>query len=75
MNNRINPTLFSPAALNLVKRLPSSTDPCGEITGRGPIATRSRPRTGRLSGGDAAFDFRPLLRAALHSAARLRRGR
>ena len=31
-NNRINPALFSPAALNLVKRLPSTTDPCGQIT-------------------------------------------
>ena len=32
VNNRIDPTLFSPAAVNLAKRLPSSTDPCGEIT-------------------------------------------
>ena len=31
-NNQISPALFSPAALNLVKRLPSSTDPCGQIT-------------------------------------------
>ena len=32
VNNRIDPSLFSPAAVNLAKRLPSSTDPCGEIT-------------------------------------------
>jgi hypothetical protein len=31
-NNRIDPARFSPAALNLVKRLPSTTDPCGQIT-------------------------------------------
>ena len=32
VNNRINPALYSKAALNLAKRLPSSTDPCGQIT-------------------------------------------
>ena len=32
VNNQINPALFSPAALNFAKRLPSSTDPCGQIT-------------------------------------------
>jgi carboxypeptidase family protein len=32
VNNRIDPARFSPAALNLVKRLPSTTDPCGQIT-------------------------------------------
>ncbi|MBI3050772.1 MAG: TonB-dependent receptor [Acidobacteria bacterium] len=32
VNNRINPALFSPAALNLARRLPSTTDPCGQIT-------------------------------------------
>ena len=30
--NRIDPARFSPAALNITKRLPSTTDPCGEIT-------------------------------------------
>jgi hypothetical protein len=30
-NNRIDPSRFSRAALNLVKRLPSTTDPCGQI--------------------------------------------
>jgi Carboxypeptidase regulatory-like domain len=32
VNNRINPAQFSPAALNLVKKLPTTTDPCGQIT-------------------------------------------
>ena len=32
VNNRINPALYSPAALNLANRLPSTTDPCGLIT-------------------------------------------
>ena len=31
-NNRIDPARFSPAALNLMKYLPSTTDPCGEVT-------------------------------------------
>ena len=31
-NNRIDPARFSPAALNLVKQLPATTDPCGQIT-------------------------------------------
>jgi hypothetical protein len=30
--NRIDPARFSPAALALVKRLPVTTDPCGQIT-------------------------------------------
>jgi Carboxypeptidase regulatory-like domain/TonB dependent receptor-like, beta-barrel len=30
--NRINPALFSPAAMNLARRLPTATDPCGQIT-------------------------------------------
>ena len=32
VNNRIDPALFSPAAVNLSGRIPRSTDPCGEIT-------------------------------------------
>jgi hypothetical protein len=32
VNNQINPALFSPAALNLAKRLPQTTDPCGQVT-------------------------------------------
>ena len=30
VNNQINPAAFSPAAVNLAKRLPSTTHPCGE---------------------------------------------
>ena len=30
VNNQVNPALFSPAAVNLAKRLPTTTDPCGE---------------------------------------------
>jgi|RhiMethySRZTD1v2_1073278.scaffolds.fasta_scaffold37558_1 hypothetical protein len=30
VGNRIDPSRFSPAALNLAKRLPTTTDPCGE---------------------------------------------
>jgi len=32
VNNRIDPSLFSPAAVNLLKRLPSATDQCGRVT-------------------------------------------
>lgn len=31
VNNRINPALFSPAALNIAARLSQTTDPCGEV--------------------------------------------
>ena len=31
VGNRISPALFSPAALNLVAKLPQTTNPCGEI--------------------------------------------
>jgi len=31
VNNRIDPSKFSPAALNLAKRLPTTTDACGQI--------------------------------------------
>src|SRR3989454_542080 len=30
-NNRIDPTLFSPVAMNLMKKIAPSTDPCGQI--------------------------------------------
>jgi hypothetical protein len=36
VNNQINPALFSPAAVNLAKRLPSTTDPCGQIAYESP---------------------------------------
>ncbi|HJT86427.1 MAG TPA: TonB-dependent receptor, partial [Bryobacteraceae bacterium] len=31
VNNQISPALFSPAALNLVKHLPPTADPCGRV--------------------------------------------
>jgi hypothetical protein len=32
VNNRVSPSAFSAAALNLARRLPTTTDPCGLIT-------------------------------------------
>ena len=32
VNNRLAPALFSPAALAIAKTLPSTTDPCGQVT-------------------------------------------
>ena len=32
VGNQISPTLFDPAALKFVQRLPASTDPCGQVT-------------------------------------------
>jgi hypothetical protein len=32
VNNRIDPARFSPAAVNLARRLPTTTDPCGDLT-------------------------------------------
>lgn len=31
VNNRINPALYSPVALNILKKIPSTSHPCGEI--------------------------------------------
>ena len=31
VNNRIDPSLYSPAAMNVARQLPTTTDPCGEI--------------------------------------------
>ena len=31
VGNRIDPARFSPAAVNLAKRLPAATDPCGQV--------------------------------------------
>ena len=32
VGNRIDPSRFSPAALNIIKKLPATTDPCGQTT-------------------------------------------
>jgi hypothetical protein len=34
VGNRIDPARFSPAAVNLTKQLPATTDPCGQVTYR-----------------------------------------
>jgi hypothetical protein len=39
VNNRIDPALFSPAALKIVNALPRTTDPCGRVS-----YSRSSPR-------------------------------
>ncbi len=31
VNNQIDPALYSPAAMNIARRLPTTTDPCGDI--------------------------------------------
>jgi len=31
VNNQVNPSTFSPAAMNIAKKLPTTTDPCGLI--------------------------------------------
>jgi hypothetical protein len=39
-NNRINPALFSPAAVKIAKLLPATSDPCGQIA----YSQTTRPR-------------------------------
>jgi len=48
VNNRINPSAFSPAALNMAKRLPTTTDPCGQITYSIPNDSREGDGLGRI---------------------------
>jgi hypothetical protein len=47
LNNRISPSLFSPAALNMARRLPSTTNPCGEITYSVPSDSNEGEALGR----------------------------
>jgi hypothetical protein len=47
VNNRISPTAFSPAALNMARRLPTTTDPCGQITYEIPDDSREGDGIGR----------------------------
>jgi hypothetical protein len=44
--NRIDPSLLSPAALNIARRLPATTDPCGRIT----YGRQLKPREGQSIG-------------------------
>ena len=62
VNNRVDPAQFSPAALNMVKFLPTTTDPCGEVhlfaaEGQQRVAV---PRPDRLPADRRRHDLRPL---------------
>lgn len=48
VNNQIDPRLFSPAALNLARRLPATTDPCGETRYSATEDTDEAQTVGRL---------------------------
>ena len=37
VNNRIDPALFSPAAMNIARRLPSTSNPCGDVLFSSPV--------------------------------------
>src|SRR5437016_6720232 len=47
-NNRIAPSRFDPVALNLVRRLPTTTDPCGLITFGVPGDLDSKQSAGKV---------------------------
>ena len=47
-NNRVSPALFSPAALNLARRLPATTDPCGQITSKTSNSSDQHQAVGRI---------------------------
>jgi Carboxypeptidase regulatory-like domain len=48
VNNRIDPALFSKAALNLTKLLPAPIDPCGEVRTSALIQTNEHIAVGRM---------------------------
>ncbi len=48
VNNRIDPARFSPAALNLAARLPTTADPCGQITYTVPSDFDQRQTVGKV---------------------------
>jgi len=48
VGNRVNPALFSAAALNLAGRLPTTTDPCGETLYSIPLDRTEGQYVGRL---------------------------
>jgi len=43
VNNRIDPRLLSPAAVNIARRLPTTNDPCGQIS----YSRKTEPREGQ----------------------------
>jgi len=46
--NRVNPALFSPAAVNIARRLPTTTDPCGQISYSRKTLPRESQSIGRV---------------------------
>ena len=48
VNNVISPSAFSPAALNMARRLPTTTDPCGQITYSLPNDSKEGDGLGRI---------------------------
>jgi hypothetical protein len=48
VNNRISPSQFSPAALNLVSHLPTTTDPCGRFNYTRPSKTDEAQYIGKI---------------------------
>ncbi len=54
VNNRVSPSLLSPAALNLAKRLPTTTDPCGLTTFSLPSDRDEAQYVGRIDYDHAA---------------------
>jgi hypothetical protein len=47
-NNRIDPSAFSPVALNVLKLLPTTTDPCGEVRNLSPVEDKEFQTVGKV---------------------------
>jgi hypothetical protein len=48
VGNRINPALFSPAALKIAGKLPTTTDPCGRVGATNPRSIDEKQAIGRM---------------------------
>ena len=48
VGNRVNPSLFSPAALEIASRLPTTSDPCGQVTFGRAVDSDEGQYVGRL---------------------------
>jgi hypothetical protein len=48
VGNRIDPSQFSPAALRLTAKLPSSSDPCGRIITGSPVVRNQHMAVGKI---------------------------
>ncbi len=75
VNNKVDPALFSPVAVNLLKYLPISNDPCGRIAFKVPDNSDEQLAVGRVDWqvSDKPTAVRPLLPRQLRSRAALRR--